>query len=218
MSSKRITEVLTETPSSTPISETTPPNLRVKATPNLPELTISLNSPTTPTLADVSTSVPIQGAVEATPKAAGGFSVPTPSSGRFNPKNFVRKLSGFTGTGSAPSSPGVEATAVAAPPLAQRSASKDRRLFSRTKSATGGYSSSSGASSGGENTTPMTLTPASPSASSVGLGGKRRESYYEYKRGNDIMGIVMLEIQGADNLPRLANSGFQHFRSLVVPN
>ncbi len=173
----------------------------MKATAKLPELTISLNSPTTPAAADLPTPV-IQGAVEPTPKAAGGFSVPTP---RFHPKNFVRKLSGLTGTGSAPSSPSVEAIAIGAPPLTQRSASKDRRLFSRTKSGTGGYSSSSGASSGGENM-PMGLTPTSPSTSTLGLGGKRKESYYEYKRGNDIMGIVMLDIQGADNLPRLANS------------
>ena len=37
--------------------------------------------------------------------------------------------------------------------------------------------------------------------------GKRRKSDFEFKGGaNDIVGIVMLEIEGADDLPRLANS------------
>jgi hypothetical protein len=37
--------------------------------------------------------------------------------------------------------------------------------------------------------------------------GRRRKSDFEFKGGaNDIVGIVMLEIQGADDLPRLANS------------
>ena len=38
--------------------------------------------------------------------------------------------------------------------------------------------------------------------------GWRRESAFQFKGANDIVGIVMLENQGADNLPQLANSEF----------
>ncbi|KAJ3497878.1 hypothetical protein NLJ89_g10292 [Agrocybe chaxingu] len=36
-------------------------------------------------------------------------------------------------------------------------------------------------------------------------GGRRKKSDFQFKGANDIVGIVMLEIQGADDLPRLAN-------------
>jgi phosphatidylserine decarboxylase len=40
----------------------------------------------------------------------------------------------------------------------------------------------------------------------------RTKSDFEFKGGtNDIVGLVMLEIQGADDLPRLANSAFFFF-------
>lgn len=91
----------------------------------------------------------------------------------------------------------------AAPPIA-RSVSKERRLFGRKGS--GSYSSSSG-TSGTESTVPSGTTPITPlSALSVLGAGKRKESHYEYKKNHDIVGIVMLEIQGADNLPKWANS------------
>jgi len=35
---------------------------------------------------------------------------------------------------------------------------------------------------------------------------KKRETGYQYAGGNDIIGIVMLEVQGAEDLPRLRNS------------
>ena len=35
---------------------------------------------------------------------------------------------------------------------------------------------------------------------------KKREIGYQYAGGNDIIGIVMLEVQGAEDLPRLRNS------------
>ena len=34
------------------------------------------------------------------------------------------------------------------------------------------------------------------------------EQFFEFKGANDIVGIAMLEIQSADDLPRLANSEF----------
>ncbi|KAF8166385.1 C2 domain-containing protein, partial [Pholiota molesta] len=43
-----------------------------------------------------------------------------------------------------------------------------------------------------------------PSAG-IAMIGRRRKSDYEFKGANDIVGIVMLEIQSADDLPRLAN-------------
>jgi hypothetical protein len=53
-------------------------------------------------------------------------------------------------------------------------------------------------------------------ASTAGIttlgAGKRAESYFESQEGaNDIVGIVMLEIQGADDLPRLANSTYYYY-------
>jgi hypothetical protein len=113
---------------------------------------------------------------------------------------MVRKLSGLTGT----SSPSVEgpSSLVGAPTSITRSASNDKRLFGKRGS--GSYSSSSGASSGTENTVPTPTT--SLGALSVLGTGKRKGSHYEYKKSHDIVGIVMLEIQGADNLPKWANS------------
>jgi phosphatidylserine decarboxylase len=167
-------------------------------------LSISVNSPDTPTPGAIPTPVPNIGMVEPTPKASAGFAAHTIASGRFNPKNIVRKLSGITGSTPPPHSPVVESPSnlVNAPPPMMRSASKDRRLFGKR-----GSSSSSGASSGTENTVPSATTPTTPlSALSVLGAGKRKESHYEYKKGQDIVGIVMLEIQGADNLPKWANS------------
>jgi len=166
---------------------------------------------------------------EATPKASAGFSLPTPSS-RFIPKKFVRKISGLTGGGgSAPTSPALASPAVDSqgnlvPPVPssnqkQRSSSRERKKFGRSWSSGGGVSSGSGASSGNETpVTPGGTTPTpSTSLSTTSLGaGKRLKSDYEFKGTNDIVGIVMLEIQGADDLPRLANSEFI-FLSMLLP-
>jgi phosphatidylserine decarboxylase len=168
-----------------------------------------MNSPATPIPGDVLTPVPSQGTSEITPKPGGEFSAPTPSSGKFNPRSFVRKLSGLTGSGSSVSSPtiGSQAT-LGAPPLSSKDSAggRQRKLFGRNKSSTSGYSSSSGASSGGENAIPSASTPTTPSIASGVRADKRADSYYEYKKEHDIIGIVMLEVQGADNLPKWANS------------
>jgi phosphatidylserine decarboxylase len=96
-----------------------------------------------------------------------------------------------------------------------RSVSKEKKLFGKRGS--GGYSSS-GASSGTENTTASATTPTTPLGTLSVLGaGKRKESHYEYKKSHDIVGIVMLEIQGADNLPKWANSK-QRFISFDISN
>jgi phosphatidylserine decarboxylase len=165
-----------------------------------------MNSPATPIPGDVLTPVPSQGTTEVTPKPGAEFSAPTPSSGKFNPRSFVRKLSGLTGSGSSASSPtiGSQAT-LGAPPLSSKESAggRQRKLFGRNKSSTSGYSSSSGASSGGENAIPSVSTPTTPSGFRA---EKRADSYYEYKKEHDIIGIVLLEVQGADNLPKWANS------------
>jgi len=167
---------------------------------NAPVLSISVNSPDTPTPGAIPT--PVLGVVEPTPKAFTGFTTPTSAPGRFNPRNIVRKLSGLTGT---PTSPMVEgpSSLVNAPPPIARSVSKEKRLFGKRGS--GGYSSSSGGNSGTENT--AATTPTTPLGALSVLGAnKRKESHYEYKKSHDIVGIMMLEIQGADNLPKWANS------------
>lgn len=176
-----------------------------------------MNSPATPIPGDVLTPVPNQGTTEVTPKPGGEFSAPTPSSGKFNPRSFVRKLSGLTGSGSSASSPtiGSRATLDAPPPLSsskESAGSRQRKLFGRNKSSTSGYSSSSGASSGGENAIPSVSTPTTPSIASGVRADERADSYYEYKKEHDIIGIVMLEVQGADNLPKWANS-----ESMICP-
>ena len=52
-------------------------------------------------------------------------------------------------------------------------------------------------------------------ASTAGIttlgAGKRAESDFEFQGANDIVGIVMLEIQGADDLLRLANSTYYYY-------
>lgn len=164
------------------------------------ELSISVDSPDTPTGA-VPTPVPNAGLDEPTPKLCAGFAAPA-IPGRFNPRNFVRKLSGLTGTSPSPNSPVVDnlSSLVTVPPMT-RTTSKERRMFA--KKSPGSNSSSSGT----ESIIPSATTPTTPlSALSVLGAGKRKESHYEYKKEQDIMGIVMLEIQGADNLPKWANS------------
>ncbi|KAF8160416.1 hypothetical protein BJ912DRAFT_1035445 [Pholiota molesta] len=71
---------------------------------------------------------------------------------------------------------------------AERGKSAERRR----KFAQGGAGSGSGMGMG------------APSAG-IAMIGRRRKSDYEFKGANDIVGIVMLEIQSADDLPRLAN-------------
>ncbi|KAF4622347.1 hypothetical protein D9613_009567 [Agrocybe pediades] len=178
----------------------------------LPELNILPSSPATPTPGNLPTPMPSFGASEDTPKASTAFSLPTTpqsstsGSSRFIPKKFVRKFSGLTGgSGSSqPSSPAVDVQGNLVPPeptSKKRSASTERKKFGRS------WSSSSGSGNG-------TVSPSgSASGSDSGIvqrpavtaRGKRKKSDFEFKGTNDILGIVMLEIQSADDLPRLAN-------------
>jgi len=49
--------------------------------------------------------------------------------------------------------------------------------------------------------------------------GKRRGSDFEFQEGaNDIVGIVMLEIQGVDDLPRSANSTYLYLFIVIIIN
>lgn len=71
--------------------------------------------------------------------------------------------------------------------------------------------SPSGSASSGSEGGPSVPASGASTAGITTLGaGKRRGSDFEFQEGaNDIVGIVMLEIQGADDLPpRLANSTF----------
>lgn len=78
---------------------------------------------------------------------------------------------------------------------------------------TGGLSSSeptSGTTTPALKSASLPLPPTSPS-----IGKKRRPKFkrskaseYNFASNNDILGIVMLEIVGAENLPRLKNSAF----------
>jgi phosphatidylserine decarboxylase len=43
-------------------------------------------------------------------------------------------------------------------------------------------------------------------------GGGQKKVNYSLGAANDIVGIVMLEIQRADDLPRLKNSGYCYLR------
>jgi phosphatidylserine decarboxylase len=160
-----------------------------------------------------------------TPRASAGFAQPAPHSGaaRFMPKKFVRKFSGLTGSSSVPSSPASPAIASPAvdtqgnlvPPSPKkadkRSVSGERKKFGRNWSSRSGSLSPSGsASSGSEGGT--SVSGASTAGITTLGAGKRAESDFEFQEGaNDIVGIVMLEIQGADDLPRLANSTYYYY-------
>ena len=141
---------------------------------------------------------------------------------RFIPKKFVRKFSGLTGSSAVPSSPASPAIASPAvdaqgnlvPPSPKKadkcSVSGERKKFGRNWSSRSGSLSPSGSASSGSEGGPS--VPAS-GASTTGIttlgAGKQRGSDFEFQEGaNDIVGIVMLEIQGADDLPWLANSTF----------
>ncbi|KIM40811.1 hypothetical protein M413DRAFT_446183 [Hebeloma cylindrosporum] len=179
----------------------------------LPELTIQPSSPATPTPGgNLPTPMPM---TEETPRASTGFAQPVPSSGaaRFIPKKFVRKFSGLTGSSSpspspaspALSSPAVDAQGNLVPPSPnkpeKRSVSGERKKFGRKWSSRSGSLSPSGSASSGSEGGPAT------GASTAGVvTTARTKNDFEFKGGaNDIVGLVMLEIQGADDLPRLAN-------------
>ena len=98
----------------------------------------------------------------------------------------------------------------------QRSASREGKKFGRRWTSRSGSVSPSGSASSGSEAraagSPAVVGGTSTAGIVTGMttalgAGKRRKSDFEFKGGaNDIVGIVMLEIQGADDFPRLANS------------
>lgn len=101
-----------------------------------------------------------------------------------------------------------------------------RKLSSRsnTSSTTASTSSSSTAATPGISPLP---TPASETAAPLGekksrkaSGAKKTKSKagYQFEGGNDIVGIVMLEIQSAEDLPRLKNSAYPLLRFPTLPS
>ena len=120
--------------------------------------------------------------VEPTPKAP-GFSVP---SARFMPK---MKLGGkkFPGL-SAPSSPALASPAIDAQGVPVSSTPTKNKFVRNWSSGSIG--------SGNESTNGYTT---------------RLDSDFKFQGANDIVGIVLLEIQSASDLPRLLNSAFDFF-------
>ena len=151
-------------------------------------------SPGTPTAGNQPT--PTATTVEPTPKASAGFSVP---STRFMSKI---KLGGkkFSGLSTAPASPGLASPAIDAQGVPVSSAPA-RHKFVRNWSSGSGSASLSSIGSGNEST----------NASSTKL-----KSDFKFQGANDIVGIVLLEIQSASDLPRLLNSAFDFFSLLFA--
>ena len=159
------------------------PILDVQIPPKPPQLVIHAvsGSPGTPTPGNLQT--PTATAVEPTPKPSAGFSVPAP---RFMPKMKLGKK--FTGLSAAPASPApispgidTQGVPVSSPPT--------KNKFVRN------WSGSSHS------------TPGSGNESTIANPAKVK-SGFKFHGANDIVGIVMLEIQNASNLPRLNNSAF----------
>ena len=86
----------------------------------------------------------------------------------------------------------------------KRAASGERKKFGRKWSSRSDSLSPSGSASSGSE---AGVTAPSPGGMVTGVTTARMKGDFEFKGGeNDIVGLVMLEIQGADDLPRLANS------------
>ncbi|PPQ76344.1 hypothetical protein CVT26_010173 [Gymnopilus dilepis] len=164
--------------------------------------------------------------VEDVPIASAGFSLLAPqpanpsstsSSSRFilNPsqEDFVAD----SWHQRAPSFPAVDSQGNLVPPLpispkttiSNRSASRERRKFGRSWS---GYSSGNGSvspSGSGSDVRGAATTEAGAMPSETRVKKMRRrkkEVGYEFKGSNDIVGIVMLEIQDAEDLSKISNS------------
>jgi phosphatidylserine decarboxylase len=170
------------------------PNLDVQIpNPKPPQLAIHpvSTSPGTPTPGNLPTPTT---AVEPTPKASAGFSVP---SSRFMPKI---KLGGkkFPSLPTAPASPALASPAIDAQGVPVSSAPAKHK-FVRNWSSASGSASISSIGSGNE------------SVSSTKL-----KSDFKFQDANDIVGIVLLEIQSANDLPRLLNSVFIFFSLFSV--
>ena len=159
------------------------PSLDIQIPTKPPQLVLPVvsNSPGTPTPGNLPT--PTFTAVEPTPKASAGFSVP---SARFMPK---MKLGGkkFPGLSPTPASPALTSPAIDAQGNPVSSA-PPKHKFVRS------WSSGSGSTS--------TLNE------STNVSSAKLESGFKFQGANDIVGIVLLEIQSASDLPRLLNSAF----------
>lgn len=163
------------------------------------------------------------GLVTAPTTAAPSAPPPAPSSKGFNAKNFVRKLSGFSTTSSNPPS---EPTS---PYVSDREGAdgsegvghKKRIPFVPRKKWTGSSTTSTSTTSGSSpatpgvrsiaesgSSTPATEAPSAGATSAVKEKKKnrRKKDGYSFGGENDIVGIVMLEIKSAEDLPRLKNS------------
>ena len=164
------------------------PNLDVQIPAKPPQLVINAvsNSPGTPTQGNLPTPTPT--AVEPTPKASAGFSVP---SARFMPK---MKLGGkkFPSLSTTPASPALASPAIDAQGVPVSTKNK----FVRNWSSGSGSASLSSMGSGNESTN---------------ISSTKLKSDFKFQGANDIVGIVLLEIQSANDLPRLLNSALDFF-------
>ncbi|KAF8881364.1 phosphatidylserine decarboxylase-domain-containing protein [Infundibulicybe gibba] len=177
----------------------------VDADDSLPTPTTALSPSSTP-LSELYTPRPTRGnttpvALEVPKSAATPPQSTTPQPGgkksgsqTFIPKIFPRRISGFSSSSSNNSSPTSEAPAPEATPRpAATPAEKEKKKMFRKSWSPGSGSLSSSSS----------ITPSS-GAGSPGSPGKDGAGY-SLETANDIVGIVMLEIQRAEDLPRLKN-------------
>ncbi|PPQ86452.1 hypothetical protein CVT25_008239 [Psilocybe cyanescens] len=171
-----------------------------------------------------------------TPRASAGFVQPSPalaptSTSRFNPKKLLRKFPGLCGggTGQAPTSPAVDVQGNLVPPVRSGQGvmwgyRRRRRIWRKRMRRSGGAGLASDGSREVEAGAGTSSSGGSGSDTGVVAGGsgvgagasrrpaklrdaRRRKSNFEFKGvKNNIVGIVMLEIQGADDLHRLADS------------
>ncbi|KAG6899888.1 hypothetical protein C0993_005687 [Termitomyces sp. T159_Od127] len=149
-----------------------------------PQLTIQPSSPDAPT--------PVAGPLTPAPTPVTA-KPPSPFSKKFTIP--IRRLSGF-GSSSANSSPSSSPTLANedASPTAETTTTKKGRIFGKKSSATGGSAP------------PTPGAEAGDSFAETRPKRMRKGKSYSYDAGNnDIMGIVMLEVLRAQDLPRLKN-------------
>ncbi|KAF5359407.1 hypothetical protein D9756_003659 [Leucocoprinus leucothites] len=174
-------------PSPNPLVDlyTAPPPTAIDPKPETQQIThpppaaITVTSPTTPTSDSI--------AKTPTPPTA---STPTGKTGFIPRMKFPRKLSGLTASLSSSSSSSNNTTAA----ITYNSIRSNTRCrYSRWSHQTEQKRDS--AIGGGHDA--LSVPPPS--------SRKKRGTEYKFAGGNDIMGIVMLEVQGAEDLPRLRN-------------
>jgi len=148
-----------------------------------PPAVITVTSPTTPT-------------TESSPKTT-LVTTSTPGKSGFIPRmKFPRKISGLTASLSSSNNniPPVDLTNTATGISYVTKPNKKCQVRKRT-----------GNSAATINTAGVGVGHAAESLSLPPMK-KKRGTGYQYAGGNDIIGIVMLEVQGAEDLPRLRNS------------